>query len=425
MMSLIMIIIAIVLITLGAPIFAALGLSAALSLIIFKPVPLIVIPQYLWSGSMSFLLTAVPLFMLTGVLMEKAGLGTKLLKFARVFTFWSKGPLGAANIIASFIFGGISGSSLADTVALGSIEIPEMQRQGYDLDYAAAVTAASSTLAVVVPPSILMIVLGAVAELSVGKLLLGGIGPGILMCGSMLLLNHIISFKRGYEKRKKGFDKQEILLSVKSGILPAIIPLIILLAMVTGFASPTEVAAIAVILVIVLTSVVYKSLSFAALYDSLVVTAKTTGGIMLIVVSSKLFTWVLTIDGMISKISKIAGFFPNPQMFLLFTVATLLFVGMVMDVVVAILIFAPLLVPIATNLGIDPVFYGVFFVSCLAVGLITPPFGVCLYSTCSVANTSVKKLVKALIPFFIALILSLVLMMFIPQTVLFWANLIK
>jgi len=419
-----MITIAIVLIALGVPIFAALGLSAALSLIIFKPVPLIVIPQYLWSGSMSFVLTAVPLFMLTGVLMEKAGLGTKLLNLARVFTFWSKGPLGAANIIASFIFGGISGSSLADTVALGSIEIPEMRRQGYDLDYAAAVTAASSTLAVVVPPSILMIVLGAVAELSVGKLLLGGIGPGILMCGSMLLLNHIISFKRGYEKRKKRFDKQEILLSVKRGILPAVIPLIILLAMVTGFASPTEVAAIAVILVLVLTSV-NKSLSFAGLYDSLVETAKTTGSIMLIVVSSKLFTWVLTIDGMMSKISKFAGFFPNPQMFLLFTVVTLLFVGMVMDVVVAILIFAPLLVPIATNLGIDPIFYGVFFVNCLAIGLITPPFGVCLYSTCSVADMSVKRLVKALIPFYIALILSLGLVMFIPQIVLFWANLIK
>jgi len=424
MMSLVMITIAIVLIALGVPIFAALGLSAALSLIIFKPVPLIVIPQYLWSGSMSFVLTAVPLFMLTGVLMEKAGLGTKLLNLARVFTFWSKGPLGAANIIASFIFGGISGSSLADTVALGSIEIPEMRRQGYDLDYAAAVTAASSTLAVVVPPSILMIVLGAVAELSVGKLLLGGIGPGILMCGSMLLLNHIISFKRGYEKRKKRFDKQEILLSVKRGILPAVIPLIILLAMVTGFASPTEVAAIAVILVLVLTSV-NKSLSFAGLYDSLVETAKTTGSIMLIVVSSKLFTWVLTIDGMMSKISKFAGFFPNPQMFLLFTVVTLLFVGMVMDVVVAILIFAPLLVPIATNLGIDPIFYGVFFVNCLAIGLITPPFGVCLYSTCSVADMSVKRLVKALIPFYIALILSLGLVMFIPQIVLFWANLIK
>jgi len=424
MMSLVMITIAIVLIALGVPIFAALGLSAALSLIIFKPVPLIVIPQYLWSGSMSFVLTAVPLFMLTGVLMEKAGLGTKLLNFARVFTFWSKGPLGAANIIASFIFGGISGSSLADTVALGSIEIPEMRRQGYDLNYAAAVTAASSTLAVVVPPSILMIVLGAVAELSVGKLLLGGIGPGILMCGSMLLLNHIISFKRGYEKRKKRFDKQEILLSVKRGILPAVIPLIILLAMVTGFASPTEVAAIAVILVLVLTFV-NKSLSFAGLYDSLVETAKTTGSIMLIVVSSKLFTWVLTIDGMMSKISKFAGFFSNPQMFLLFTVVTLLFVGMVMDVVVAILIFAPLLVPIATNLGIDPIFYGVFFVNCLAIGLITPPFGVCLYSTCSVADISVERLVKALIPFYIALILSLGLVMFIPQIVLFWANLIK
>lgn len=422
-MSASLVIISFILLLMGLPVAISLGLSSLLVLAYFQPVPFSIIPERLFSGSQSYVLVAVPFFILAGTLMESSGIADRLIKFCKAFLGWSKGGLGAVNVIDSFLFGGISGSSIADTAALGTILIPQMVDDGYDLGYSAAITAVTSCLSVIVPPSILMILMGATIEQSVAKLLVGGILPATLLAILMFIQNYLICKKRNYGTYIK-FSFQNIWESFKTG-LPALgAPLVILGGILTGWVTPTEASGIAVFYTLFVSCFILKSLNKKMMFNAVKDTVKITAQIMFVVAASKLFTFILTIDGLPQKAATaITNLTDNPWLVLLLIDGIMIIAGMMIDAVVSLLIFVPILYPITQMVGIDPIHFGVLFVVLLAVGLVTPPFGVCLYSVCGIAQIKFEELVKATVPFYLFLIIAVLLLTFLPQIILFLPNL--
>jgi C4-dicarboxylate transporter DctM subunit len=415
---------AIFLLIIGAPVVVAIGFSSILVLLFFQPVPLVAIPQLMFSGMESYVLVAIPLFVLAGVLMESGGIAKKLISFSKGLVGWSKGGLGAVNVFSSFIFGGISGSSIADTVAIGSVMIPEMVEDGYDKDYSAAITVISSTLAVVVPPSVLMIILGALSEQSVSRLLIGGLIPGAFMAIAMMVQNYIISKKHGYGTVTK-FSFTYLWKTFKQGILALGTPLIILIGIMTGFVTPTESGALAVFYTLIISAFFYKTLNLKVLRQSMITGSKMTASVVAIVAVSSVFTFILTYEGLPQLVATfLTNISQNKIVILLLINVFLLIVGTIIDASVAIVILVPILFPVALNLGIHPIHFGVLFVINLAIGLVTPPFGVCLFSVCSIAKIEMGPLIKSTFPLYTSLIVVLLSTTVFPEIVLFLPRLI-
>ena len=421
-MSIYLFIIAFALLIVGFPVAVSLGFSSLIIFVWFGPVPLNVVPQMLWSGMESYVLVAVPFFIMAGLLMEAGGVADRLINFSKGLLGWSKGGLGAVNIIASFIFGGISGSSVADTAAIGSIMIPKMLEDGYEKGYSAAITVISSTLAVVVPPSILMIIIGAVAEQSVARLLIGGIVPGGLMAGAMLIQNYFISKVHDYGSQSP-FSFKYLWETFKKGIVALGAPVIIIGGILTGFVTPTEAAGLAVFYTIFVAFFILRNFSAKRFIGCVRETAKITAAVMFVVACSRMFTFIITLEGLPRIIAMgLTSITSNKLLILLLLDGFLLITGMLVDAVVAIILLVPILFPVVTSLGIDPIHFGVIFVVNLAIGLVTPPFGVCLFSVCSIARMKLEDLVKSALPLYIALIGVLILITFFPRLVLFLPN---
>ncbi|MBE3138632.1 MAG: TRAP transporter large permease [Actinobacteria bacterium] len=422
-MSLSVVSLSFLLLFLGIPIGVSLGFSSLIVLAVFHPVPLAVVPQMLWGGTETFILIAVPFFVLTGIIMELGGVSDKLINFTNSLFGWMKGGLGAVNIVSSFIFGGISGSSLADTVAIGSIMIPKMIENDYGKEYSAAITAVSSTLSVIVPPSILMVVLGVVAGQSVGRLLVGGIVPGALLTFIMLIQNYFISKKRDYGQHID-FSLKNIWTQTKKGIFPLGTPFIILGGIMTGLITPTEASGVAVLYTLFIIKYILVKKDFYNIFvRASIRAADITSSIIFIVVASKIFTFIITFERLPWLVSSaILQITTNPLGVLLVVSVFLLIVGMFIDSIVTIIICAPILFPVAIKVGIDPIHFGVFFVFCLAIGLVTPPFGVCLFSVCNIAKMKMESLTKAVFPLYFSLLLTLLFVILFPQIVLLLPN---
>ncbi len=410
--------IAVFLLLLGTPVFVSIGLASVLTIVIHNPVPLIAIPQLMFSGTESYVLVAIPLFVLSGVLMESTGVAKKLIDFAKAGVGWARGGLGASNVVASFIFGGMSGSSVADTVALGTILIPEMEADGYDKGYSAAITALSSTLAVIVPPSILMVIIGAVSELSVSWLLIGGLGPGILLTSAMMIQNYFICRKHKYGSVKK-FSFSYLWSSFRVGIWALGAPVIIMLGIMTGFVTPTESGGLAVVYTIIISMVFYKSLKKGVIFKSLISAARLTAAVVAIIGSSSIFTFILTFEGLPQIVANfLLGVTTNQIAIFLLINVFLLIMGMFLDAGVAIIVMAPILFPVAAAVGIHPIHFAVVFVLNLAIGMVTPPFGVCLFSTCNVAKMEMGRLIKSAMPLYLSMLAVLLLTTLVPGIVL-------
>jgi len=422
-MSLSVVSLSFLLLFLGVPIAVSLGFSSLIILVVFHPIPLAVVPQMLWGGTESFILIAVPFFIITGIIMELGEVSNRLINFTNSLFGWMKGGLGAVNIVVSFIFGGISGSSLADTVSIGSVMIPKMIENGYDKEYSAAITAVSSTLSVIVPPSILMVVLGAVANQSVGRLLVGGIVPGVLLTFIMLTQNYFISKKRGYGQYTN-FSLKNIWTQFKKAIFPLGTPFVILGGIMSGIVTPTEASGVAVLYTLFIIKFILRERNFYNIFvRASVRAANFTSSIIFIVVASKIFTFIITFEQVPKLVSSaILQITTNPLGILSLLSVFLLIVGMFIDGVVAIIICAPILFPIAIKVGIDPIHFGVLFVLCLAIGLVTPPFGVCLFSVCNVAKMKFESLVKAVLPLYASLLLTLLFVILFPQIILLLPN---
>jgi len=399
---------------LAYPVAVSLGFSSVLTLALFSDIPLTLISQSMFSSMNSFIMVAVPLFILAGNIMDKGGVGDKIFNFANSMVGWMPGGLGHVNIVTSLIFAGMSGSSVADVAGLGVLEMSAMEKRGYDKEYSAAITVATSTLATMIPPSILMIVAASVANVSVGKALVGGVIPGIMIAVVFMVYNHLYCKKHKIGDKSK-FSLEIFFKSLFVSIPAMLVPVIILIGMFTGIVTPTEAAAIAVVYSTIISLTIYKGLTLKNIPRLLINTTKTTGTILFIAVTAKSANWIFEFDGLPAKIAtSITSLTSNPILIMLVVLAFLVIVGMIMDATAAIYIVVPILLPAVTSVGVDPLFFVVFLVLSLALGLITPPVGVCLYAATSVTGLRLEQIVPKLIPWIVILILSLVILAIFP-----------
>jgi tripartite ATP-independent transporter DctM subunit len=417
-MSAMVLIIFMVLSLAGVPIAVSLGLAVSATLVYFH-LPLIVIARMMYTSMNSFLLVAVPLFVLAGMVMDRGGVSERIFGAANSVVGRWRGGLGHVNILASMIFGGISGSSVADVGSLGPLEIKAMTDHGYPRAYAAAVTMVTSTLASIVPPSILMIIAAVAAEQSIGASLAGGFGPAVVLGVLFMGLNYVLSRRKNYgTKTKIGFSE-----SVRSilGAIPALFsPIIILGGIFLGFVTPTEAAAIAVVYTLLIGAFVYRKFSWRELPRIIVRAGATTGTILLIAMTAAIATYIFTIDHLPEKVSMaILAFSTNPRVVILLLGLVFVIVGMFMDIIAAILILTPVIFPTAMSVGIEPIHFVVFMVTALSIGLSTPPVGVCLFATSLVSGLRIERIVRAAIPYYLLLLIFLMVVALIPNITLF------
>ena len=409
-----------VLLIIGVPISISIGASAVLGCLSLG-YPLVVIGQKMVSGIDSFLLIAVPLFILAGNLMNAGKITERIFDTAKELVGWIPGGLGHANVVASVIFAGMSGSAVADAGGLGAIEMEAMRKNGYDDDFASAVTASSSVIGPIFPPSIPLIIYGSVASVSVDKLFMGGVMPGLLMAVLLMVLIYIYAIKRGYERHP--FCLKALLRQFAGSILALITPLIILSGFVLGWFTPTEASSIAVIYSLLIALLVYKTLTWKSFLKCLKDSAISSANTLLIIGTSTLFTHVMAMEGISRQISQvILGISSSPVIVLLAINILLLVLGMIMEPGAILTLMLPVLLPIANGLGLNLVHFGVMIVLNLMIGQVTPPFGVCLFVISDVNKIKLESLYKSIIPFLIPLIATLFLVTYIPGIVTWLPN---
>ncbi|MCI8416825.1 MAG: TRAP transporter large permease [Lachnospiraceae bacterium] len=365
-------------------------------------------------GVNSFTILCIPLFLFAGKLMNECGITTRLFKAARAIIGWVPGGLGFVNILASFIFAGMSGTAIADAAGLGQIEIKAMDEAGYDRKFSAAVTAASSTLGPIIPPSMPLIIYGMVTGVSVGALLVAGILPGIVIALCMAALVVIYAVKRKYP-RDHFVSWHQTFQDLKQGILPSFTPIIIILGIYTGVFTPTEAAAVCVVYASFLGVVVYKAISFRDYWRTLKETCVEAGPICILLAVSTLLGSVL-IKAQIPQtlIASLMSIITSKWMFLLLLCLALLVVGMFMETVAALTILTPIIFPMSQAFGINGIHLGIVMVFTLMIGVLTPPFGVVLFAVAKVGKLPMVDLIKALIPWFVFLLIALAILVVFP-----------
>ena len=405
----------VLLLVIGVPISISIGASAVLGCLSLG-YPLVVIGQKMVSGIDSFLLIAVPLFILAGNLMNAGKITEKIFDTAKELVGWIPGGLGHANVVASIIFAGMSGSAVADAGGLGAIEMEAMKKNGYDEDFAGAVTAASSVIGPIFPPSIPLIIYGSVASVSVDQLFMGGVVPGLLMGVLLMVMVLYFAIVRRYERhpfRLRALIRQFL------GSIPALItPVIILCGFVVGWFTPTEASSIAVIYSLLIALFLYRTLDWKSFKKCLKDSAISSANTLFIIGTSTLFTYVMAMEGISRQFSDvILGISSNPNVVLLVINVLLLVLGMVMEPGAILTLMLPVLLPIANGLGLDLVHFGVMVVLNLMIGQVTPPFGVCLFVISDVNKLKLERLYRSILPFLVPLILTLILVTYIPGIV--------
>ena len=411
------------LVFLGFPVCFSIALTSLLY-ILKEGMILVTIPQRMVAGIDTFVFLAVPFFILAGNLMNTGGVTKRIFRFANSLVGFIPGGLGHANVVASIIFAGMSGAAIADAGGLGTIEIEAMKKQGYDPEFSAAVTAASSTIGPIFPPSIPMILFGAMAGVSVGKLFLAGAVPGILMGIALMIMIYIYSKARKYPVSSK-LDFQEITGSFREAILPLFTPVIILGGILLGVFTPTEAAIVASAYSFVLGFLIYREIRLADIPKILLKTALTTTVVLFIISTSSIYGWLLCNEQVPQTVAKtLFTITENKQLILLILVGFLLVIGCFIETAAALIILVPVLTPLVTNLGIDPVHFGLVMVFALMVGLCTPPVGIVLYTISDIANIKFERVVSATLPFLIPLFIVLLIVTFFPQLCLFLPNIL-
>lgn len=425
MEGIIFIVLLIVLFIIGVPISFSLGITATtLMLISFGKLNFASIPQMMITGVNSFTILAVPLFLLAGKLMNIGGITDRLFSFAKSIVGFLPGGLGHVNVVASVIFSGMSGTAVSDAGGLGMIEIKAMREHGFDNDFACSVTAASSTIGPIIPPSLPMVIYGMLASVSVGTLFIAGIIPGLFMALIMMLVVAIYAKKRNYPREKFPTFK-EFVVALRQGILPLITPLIIVVGIYSGVFTPTEAAVVVVFYALFLSFVVYKEMTMKQLHVILQETVRDSAVIGLIVGASTLYGNVI-IRAMIPQmiLKTVTSSISSPLMMLLILNVFLLLIGCFLETVSAITILMPLILPLLLATGIDPIHFGVIMVLNLMIGVITPPFGLVMFVISKIGDISVTRLSRVLLPWIGALLVALTILTVFPQITLFLPRLL-
>lgn len=408
---------------LRVPIAIALGL-ASLSYILVTDQPIVLLLHRMLNGMDSFPLLAIPFFILAGGLMNTGGITRRIFAFARSLVGWAHGGLGHVNVGSSIIFAGMSGAAVADAGGLGAIEVKAMREAGYDDDFAVGVTAASSTIGPIIPPSLPLVIFGVMASVSIGELFAAGIIPGLMMAVSLSIMVWWVSRKRNYP-RDTAFDACNMWRTFRAAFLPLMTPVIVVGGIATGAFTPTEAAVCASAYALFLGVFVYRTLSFKRILSVSIDTIETTAALMLIVGAASVFAWILTANQAAAVFAEtMLGFTENKTVILLIILAVVLIVGLFMETVAAIAILVPVLMPVASQVGIDPVHLGIIVILNLMLGLLTPPVGMVLYVLSRVSGVPFKQCVSATLPFMVPLVTVLLLLTFIPQITLFLPELI-
>ncbi|MEO0339216.1 MAG: TRAP transporter large permease [Bacteroidota bacterium] len=413
-----LVIVFIVCLVLRFPIAFALGLSC-LVYVLIEGIPMIIIPMKMYSGIDVFVLLSVPGFILAGNLMNHGGLTAKIISFCNHLLGHIRGGLALANVGASMLFAGISGTAISDTASLGSVLIPAMKKEGYDAGFACAITAASSTVGPIIPPSVPMIIAATLSGLSVGKLFLAGAIPGFLLGAGLMVVAYLISVRKKYPKHPRSSARQ-IFASFLDTFWALLMTFIILFGIVGGIFTPTEASIIAVVYALLVGRLVYKKLNFKNVQVIILDSMKTSASLMVLIGFANLFGWILITERLPQWVSgEILNFSQNKYVVLLLINLLLIFVGTFMETVAALLILFPILLKVAVTVGVDPIHFAVIAVLNLIIGLTTPPVGVCLFVASSIGKISIGEVSKATLPFLAVSLLVLVLVTLFPALSLF------
>lgn len=404
-----------IMILLRFPIAYAVGLSSVLCLL-SQGLNLTTVCQQMVKGISSFSLMAVPFFITMGVLMGSGGISDKLIALANACVGWMRGGLAMVNIVASYFFGGISGSAAADTASLGSILIPMMVDEGYDSDFSTAVTITSSCEGLLVPPSHNMVIYATVAgSVSVGSLFLAGYLPGALLAVALMIGSYVISVKRNYPKGEK-FSIINLLKQLFTSFWALAAVIIVVVGVVGGVFTATESAAIAAVYALIVSVFIYKGMDWKGVWKALEACVDTLSIVLILIATSSVFGYCLTTLHVPELAAKaITGVTDNPVILALLLNLILLVLGCIMDMAPIILIATPILLPIATSIGLDPIQFGIMVILNCGIGLLTPPVGAVLFIGSAVGKTPMEKVVKATLPFYVCMIVTLLLVTFVPQ----------
>ncbi|MCP5115810.1 MAG: TRAP transporter large permease [bacterium] len=406
----------VVLLLMDVPIAIAIGLSSFFTILSLGDVPTnYIIAQRMSTGIASFPLLAIPFFILAGILMGEGGMARRLIDFAAALVGRFSGGLSYVSTLTCMMFGAISGSAAAAVSSVGGFMIPEMRRKGYDREFSVAVTTTAATTGLMIPPSNIMIVFAVVAgNVSIAAMFMAGVLPGILVGLAIMVVCGFVTVKRGYGAGEQA-GLREVLVGFKRAALSLLLIVIVLGGILGGIFSATEAAAIAVAYAFLLGVVVYREVKLASLPRLLLQAGQTTAIVMLLIGTSKAMSWVLAYENIPQAVSAaLIGLTDNPIFIFLIMNALLLFVGTFMDMTPAVLIFTPIFLPAAVELGMHPVHFGIMMIANLCIGLCTPPVGTCLFLGCGVGGTTIAKLTRPLIPFFFAMLAALLVITYWP-----------
>ncbi|WP_431803506.1 TRAP transporter large permease [Halobacillus andaensis] len=404
------------LLLISVPIGIALGVASLLVLLYSNALPVEYITQTLITAVDSFPIMAVPFFILAAEIMGKGGISNRLFNLANTLVGHRTGGFAMATIVTCMFFAAISGSGPATVAAIGGIMIPSMVKMGYDKRFATGLVVAAGSIGVLIPPSIPMVIYGIVGSASVGELFIAGILPGSLVAVGLMVYAYFYSKKMGYKGTGEKFTPQRFLKSLGEAKWALLIPIIIIGGIYGGIFTPTEAAAVAVIYALVVGFFLYKELKLKDLPKIFADSALTTATVLIIIGAATVFGRILTIEQIPSQVANfLLSISENPIVIIMLISLLLLIVGCFMDTLAAIIILTPILLPIVADIGYDPVHFGVIMVANLAIGFITPPLGVNLFVGSGISGLSIESLSKAVIPFFIVMIFTLMLIIFIPQ----------
>ncbi len=407
----------------GVPIAFSIGVASVATLEFASNLPLTLAAQRLFTGTDSFPLMAIPFFMLAGELMEAGGISRRLFDFAHAIVGFVVGGLAMVAVVAAMFFAGISGAAAADTAAVGAVSIPAMIRKGYDRGFAAAVQAAGGSIGVIIPPSIPMIIYGVVGGVSIGKLFLGGFIPGALIGGSLIIVSFFLARRAGYAGDAfQGF--KAIFTTFIGAFWALLMPIIILGGILGGVFTPTEAAVVAAVYGALVGFIIYRELKLRDLPRIFAKAAISTSTVMLLIATANIFGWILTAERVPQNVAAyLVSLTSSPLILYSLILVCLLMVGTFMETSASLIILTPVFLPVIIQFGIDPVHFGVVMVTALAIGMLTPPLGICLFISCNIANIQLSEILRYILPFLLVMIGVLVLMTYVPEIVMFLPDL--
>jgi len=408
----------------NTPIAISIGMASVLGILIKGDFPLMMVVQRMFGGIDSFHLMAVPLFMFVGVIMEAGGISRRIIDFANALVGWLPGGLAAVTIVSAMFFAGISGSAAADTAAVGAILIPAMKNSGYESDFAAAVQASGGSIGVIIPPSIPMIIFGFLTGASIGQLFAGGILPGVLIGMTLVGVSSYISWKKGYAATTR-FSMNQVWYNFKRAILALGTPVIILGGILFGIFTATESAAVAVVYALLIGMFVYKKIKVKDLVRLFTDGAITSSIVMFIIATASIFSWIAAIEDIPASLAgSLLGMTQNPVMLLLIINLILLIAGTFVETTAALILLVPMITAMVSTLGIDMVQLGVIVVTNLAIGMLTPPMGICLIVSGSISGDNLVAISRRIMPFLALLLIDLLIITFYSPLTMWLARMV-